>query len=70
MTIDRREFLSAALAGASAQTADASELTPSEIYRLLGFTTMTGEDPLRLWARLRDTRQWLAGPLAPDAWAC
>jgi hypothetical protein len=44
--------------------------TPAlEIYRLLGFATMSGEDPLKLWARLRDTREWLVGPLAPDAWA-
>ena len=39
-----------------------------EIYRLLGFATMSGEDPLKLWARLRNTNEWLAGPLAPDAW--
>lgn len=39
-----------------------------EIYNLLGFATMTGEDPLRMWARLRETKEWLAGPLAPDAW--
>jgi hypothetical protein len=35
-----------------------------EIFRLLGFATMSGEDPLKLWARLRNTRQWLAGPCA------
>ncbi len=40
-----------------------------DIYELLGFATMSGEDPLKLWARLRDTREWLVGPLAPDAWA-
>ena len=40
-----------------------------EIYKLLGFTTMTGEDPLKMWARLKNTRQWLAGPLSPDSWS-
>lgn len=48
---------------------DASPLQAEEIYKLLGFATMTGEDPLTMWARLRETRQWLAGPLAPDAWS-
>ena len=41
---------------------------PKEVYELLGFATMTGEDPLRLWARLRETSAWLVGPLAPDSW--
>src|SRR5260370_14728434 len=40
-----------------------------EIHRLLGFATRTGEDPLTLWARLRETREWLVGPLSPDGWA-
>jgi hypothetical protein len=40
-----------------------------EIYELLGFATMTGEDPRRMWARLAETKEWLAGPLAPDSWA-
>lgn len=40
-----------------------------EIYRLLGFATMTGEDPRTMWARLKNTETWFAGPLAPDAWA-
>src|SRR6266851_3603905 len=40
-----------------------------EIHRLLGFATMTGESPLTMWGRLHETKQWLAGPLAPDAWA-
>jgi hypothetical protein len=70
---NRRQFISyAALAagGSSlARFAAAAEASPAEIYRLLGFATMTGEDPLKLWARLRDTRQWLAGPLSPDAWS-
>ena len=42
---------------------------PAEIYRLLGFATMSGEDPLNLWARLRETKEWLVGPLAPDCWS-
>lgn len=41
---------------------------PKKIYDLLGFATMTGEDPLAMWARLKDTKAWLAGPLSPDAW--
>ncbi len=45
------------------------ELAPQEIYRLLGFATMTGEDPLKVWQRLRSTKQWRVGPLAPDAWS-
>src|SRR5664280_3130470 len=40
-----------------------------DIYRLLGFATMSGEDPLRMWARLKETSEWLVGPLSPDAWA-
>ena len=45
------------------------ELEPAEIYKLLGFATMSGEDPLKLWSRLRNTSEWLAGPLSPDAWS-
>lgn len=41
----------------------------AEIHRLLGFATMSGEDPLKLWAKLRETSEWLVGPLAPDGWA-
>jgi hypothetical protein len=41
----------------------------AEIYRQLGFATMTGEDPLKMWARLKNAREWLAGPLAPNGWA-
>jgi PAS domain-containing protein len=44
-------------------------ITNAEIYKLLGYATMTGEDPLRMWARLQATREWLVGPLSPDAWA-
>ncbi len=44
-------------------------VSAQQIHRLLGFATMTGEDPVRMWARLRPTRQWLAGPLSPDGWA-
>src|ERR1039457_3315962 len=49
--------------------ANQTEASAAEIYRHLGFATMSGEDPLKLWARLRNTREWLVGPLAPDAWA-
>ena len=42
---------------------------PENVYRLLGYATMSGESPLKLWSRLRDTREWLVGPLAPDGWA-
>jgi Trehalase len=45
------------------------ELAPAEIYKLLGFATMSGEDPLKLWNRLRNTSEWLVGPLSPDAWS-
>ena len=40
-----------------------------EIYRLLGFATMTGEDPLKLWQRLKNTQTWRVGPLSPDSWS-
>ena len=46
----------------------ASSVDKEFIYRLLGFNTMTGEDPLRMWARLKNTETWLAGPLSPDCW--
>ena len=48
--------------------APAVAVNPKEIYELLGFATMTGEDPLRMWTRLRETSTWLVGPLAPDSW--
>jgi len=36
-------------------------ITNAEIYKLLGYATMTGEDPLRMWARLQATRNgWSA----------
>jgi hypothetical protein len=38
----------------------------AEVYKLLGFAPMSGEDPLALWARLRNTTEWLVGPLSPD----
>ena len=56
-------------AGERASEAAAKELAPEEIYRLLGFATMTGEDPLKLWQRLQNTKVWRVGPLAPDAWS-
>jgi len=71
----------AALASRKAETSEATPATSveaiesttpqtiEEIHRLLDFATMTGEDPLRMWKRLRETQEWLAGPLAPDGWA-
>jgi hypothetical protein len=44
-------------------------LDKGEIYRLLGFATMTGEDPLKFWQRLKDTQSWRVGPLSPDSWS-
>jgi hypothetical protein len=49
-------------------SAAALPLDKQQVYRLLGFATMTGEDPLKMWERLRETREWLVGPLSPDAW--
>ncbi len=70
---NRREFFRsvamAAGSGSLARRGITAEASPAEIYRLLGFATMTGEDPLKLWARLRNTHQWLSGPLSPDAWS-
>ena len=40
---------------AEARTLDAT-LDNQEIYRLLGFATMSGEDPLKLWQRLTESR--------------
>lgn len=53
---------------AAAEFLDAA-LDKQEIYRLLGFATMNGEDPLRLWQRLKNTEQWRVGPLSPDSWS-
>ncbi len=77
MDINRRDLLragafSAAAAPTAADTAPAQPETSTshaEVYRHLGFATMTGEDPLKMWARLRNTKEWLVGPLSPDAWA-
>ncbi len=44
-------------------------LDKQEIYRLLGFATMSGEDPLKLWQRLKNTQNWRVGPLSPDSWS-
>ena len=41
----------------------------TEVHELLGFATMTGEDPLRMWDRLRETEVWRVGPLSPDSWS-
>lgn len=64
----------AATDGALAAASDAAgrvaeDASPQEIYRLLGFAAMNGEDPLKLWARLRETNVWRVGPLSPDAWS-
>jgi len=64
--------LNAAKVAGAAKAPEAAAGEPAnkaEIFRLLGFATMTGEDPLKMWARLKNTREWLAGPLAPDGWA-
>ena len=73
--MNRRQFfqnsslLAAAANAPAAAPANVVPAAPQEIYKLLGFATMSGEDPLKLWARLRPTSEWLAGPLAPDAWS-
>jgi len=75
----KNSILTASLAGAGiensppailegSEAAANQELEKAQIYKLLGFATMTGEDPVRLWARLQATREWLAGPLSPDSW--
>src|ERR1035437_3460285 len=46
-----------------------AELDRQEIYKLLGFATMSGEDPLRLWQRLKNTQTWRVGPVSPDSWS-
>jgi hypothetical protein len=61
--------LSAAQRAATEGAKTAVPANAAEIHKLLGFATMTGEDPLTMWARLKETQQWLAGPLSPDAWA-
>jgi len=30
---------------------------------------MSGEDPLKLWQRLKNTQHWRVGPLSPDSWS-
>lgn len=37
----------------------ATPASAAEIYKLLGFAPMTGEDPLKMWSRLRETQHWL-----------
>jgi hypothetical protein len=63
----------AAVSGSGGSLAEAGSLDApldrQEIYRLLGFATMTGEDPLKLWQRLKITRTWRVGPLSPDSWS-
>ncbi|MEI6781434.1 MAG: trehalase family glycosidase [Verrucomicrobiota bacterium] len=48
---------------------NSAKYRPADVYRLLGYATMSGESPLKLWEHLRDTQDWLVGPLSPDAWA-
>ena len=76
MKVHRRDlFKTAAAAGAATGSPGFSaqhpiaETSSEEIYRLLGFDTTPGEDPVKLWSWLRPTAQWLAGPLSPDGWA-
>jgi hypothetical protein len=54
---------------ATKQIPPAVPASASEIYELLGFATMTGEDPLKMWERLRETEVWRVGPLSPDSWS-
>jgi hypothetical protein len=62
-----------AISGTGGSLAEANgvgdTLDHQEIYRLLGFATMTGEDPLELWRRLNNTQTWRVGPLSPDSWS-
>ena len=50
----------AAIPGSDGPLAEArplgATLDNQEIYRLLGFATMSGEDPLKLWQRLTESR--------------
>jgi hypothetical protein len=62
-------ILAAALLTCGTALAATASGKPEDIYRLLGFATMSGESPLKLWESLHDTREWLVGPLSPDAWA-
>ena len=48
---------------------NSAKYRPADVYRLLGYATMSGESPLKLWEHIRDTQDWLVGPLSPDAWA-
>ena len=58
------------LAAATEGTGKIAETVSSqEIYGLLGFAAMNGEDPLKLWQRLRTTQIWRVGPLSPDSWS-
>jgi hypothetical protein len=61
------EACNGALDGTAFQETNATE-SEAEVHKLLGFSTMTGEDPLKMWARLQNAREWLAGPLSPDGW--
>ncbi|MCX6926713.1 MAG: hypothetical protein NT154_26440 [Verrucomicrobia bacterium] len=52
-----------------AASGKSTKTQPADVYRLLGYATMSSESPLQLWGHLRETRDWLVGPLSPDAWA-
>jgi len=56
-------------AAGGASSGPAGKAQPADIYRLLGYATMSGESPLRLWTSIHETREWLVGPLSPDGWA-
>ena len=58
--------LKGAPGGTVTAAADFSSAQRKKIYAQLGFATMTGEDPLRMWTRLRPTERWICGPLAAD----
>ena len=71
--MNRRQFfqnsslLAAAANAPAAAPANVVPAAPQEIYKLLGFATMSGEDPLKLWARLRPTSEWLLPPLSASS---
>ncbi len=48
---------------------DSAGLAKGDIYELLGFATMSGEDPVRMWRRLNPVQQWRVGPIAPNSWS-
>jgi hypothetical protein len=69
LTVRKSERGMGAIGRAATERGSAAPANAAQIHNLLGFATMTGEDPLKMWARLQETQQWLAGPLSPDSWA-